>query len=86
VAGGHFPNEQATLKVLYLTIQERRPNRSNPTGQINGRKSILNTLATLRRPPRIDVAMSPYTKNLTDPVLWLVWLEMSSRNVTFPAS
>jgi len=42
---GHFPNEQAGLKVLYLTIRERRPNRSNPTGQINGWKAILNTLA-----------------------------------------
>jgi len=42
---GHFPNEQAALKVLYLTVRERRPNRSNPTGQINGWKSILNTLA-----------------------------------------
>jgi len=42
---GHFPNEQAALKVLYLTVRERRPNRSNPTGQINGWKAILNTLA-----------------------------------------
>jgi putative transposase len=42
---GHFPTEQAALKILYLTVQERRPNRSNPTGRINGWKSILNTLA-----------------------------------------
>ena len=42
---GHFPNEQAALEVLYLTVRERRPNRSNPTGQINGWKQILNTLA-----------------------------------------
>ncbi len=42
---GHFPNEQAALKILYLTVRERRPNRSNPTGQISGWKSILNTLA-----------------------------------------
>ena len=42
---GHFPNEQAALKVLYLTVRKRRPNRSNPTGQINGWKQILNTLA-----------------------------------------
>jgi hypothetical protein len=33
------------MKVLYLTVRERRPNRSNPTGRINGWKSILNTLA-----------------------------------------
>jgi putative transposase len=42
---GHFPNETAAMKVLYLTALERRPNRSNPTGQINGWKSIMNTLA-----------------------------------------
>ncbi|GAB3131457.1 hypothetical protein GCM10027289_17670 [Tsukamurella serpentis] len=33
------------MKVLYLTCQERRHNRPNPTGQIAGWKSILNTLA-----------------------------------------
>lgn len=38
---GHFPNEQSALKILYLTARERRPNRANPTGQINGWKSIL---------------------------------------------
>ena len=42
---GHFPNEQAAMKILYLTVKERRPNRANPTGQISGWKSILNTLA-----------------------------------------
>jgi putative transposase len=41
---GHFPNEQAALKVLYLVATERRPNRSNPTGKINAWKKILNTL------------------------------------------
>jgi putative transposase len=33
---GHFPTEQAALKILYLTVRERRPNRTNPTGRING--------------------------------------------------
>ena len=42
---GHFPTEQAALKILYLTVRERRPNRTNPTGKINGRKAILNILA-----------------------------------------
>ena len=42
---GHFPTEQAAMKILYLTVSERRPNRSNPTGRINAWKSILNTLA-----------------------------------------
>jgi transposase-like protein len=41
---GHFPNEQAALKVLYLVATDRRPNRSNPTGRINAWKKILNTL------------------------------------------
>jgi putative transposase len=42
---GHFPTEQSAMKILYLTVRERRPNRSNPTGKINGWKAILNTLA-----------------------------------------
>jgi putative transposase len=41
---GHFPTEQAALKVLYLVATERRKNRANPTGQINGWKRILNAL------------------------------------------
>jgi transposase-like protein len=41
---GHFPDEDSALKVLYLAIRERRPNRANPTGQINGWKNILNVL------------------------------------------
>jgi transposase-like protein len=45
VRRGHFPTEQAAIKVLYLTAIERRKNRSNPTGRINGWKSILNTLS-----------------------------------------
>jgi putative transposase len=42
---GHFPTEQAAMKILYLTVPERRPNRSSPTGRIDAWKSILNTLA-----------------------------------------
>jgi len=41
---GHFPNDQAALKVLYLTVREKLPNRTNPTGKINGWKAILNAL------------------------------------------
>jgi transposase-like protein len=41
---GHFPNEQAALKVLYLVATQRRPNRENLTGKINGWKNILNAL------------------------------------------
>jgi transposase-like protein len=44
VRRGHFPTEQAALKVLYLVAIEKQKNRSNPTGRINGWKSILNTL------------------------------------------
>ena len=41
---GHFPNEQAAMKVLYLVATRRRPNRENMTGRINGWKPILNAL------------------------------------------
>jgi transposase-like protein len=43
---GHFPNETAALKVLYLVATEHRKNRENLTGKINGWKGILNTLST----------------------------------------
>jgi transposase-like protein len=42
---GHFPNDQAALKVLYLVIRSPRPNRANVTGKTGGWKSVLNTLA-----------------------------------------
>lgn len=35
---GHFPNEQAALKVLYLVIQNPLKNRSNITGKVVGWK------------------------------------------------
>jgi len=41
---GHFPTEQAALKVLYLVATQQRKNRSDMTGKTNGWKSILNTL------------------------------------------
>jgi transposase-like protein len=41
---GHFPNEQAALKVLYLVANQKRKNRSNLTGKTNGWKQILNAL------------------------------------------
>jgi len=40
----HFPNETAAIKVLYLVAQQKKPGRSNPIGQINGWKTILNAL------------------------------------------
>ena len=52
---GHFPTEQAALKVLYLVATERRPNRANPTGKINGWKQILNAL-TIHYGDRIEAA------------------------------
>ncbi|BDZ53064.1 IS256 family transposase [Agromyces marinus] len=42
---GHFPNEQAALKVLYLAARQRQHNRANPTGETAGWKGILNVLA-----------------------------------------
>jgi len=44
VRRGHFPTDQAALKVLYLVSIERRKNRTNPTGRINAWKDILNQL------------------------------------------
>jgi len=41
---GHFPNEQAAMKVLYLIAIARQKNRENMTGRIAGWKQILNTL------------------------------------------
>ena len=41
---GHFPNEQAAMKVLYLVAQQYRPGRANLKGKINGWKHILNAL------------------------------------------
>jgi putative transposase len=41
---GHFPNEQAAMKALYLVATQRRANRADMTGKTNGWKSILNTL------------------------------------------
>jgi putative transposase len=41
---GHFPNEQAALKVLYLVATTRRPNRENLTGKISNWKHALNIL------------------------------------------
>lgn len=42
---GHFPNEQAAMKVLYLVATTRRQNRENMTGRIHNWKQILNSLA-----------------------------------------
>jgi transposase-like protein len=41
---GHFPTEQAALKVLYLVATRRRKNRENLIGKTNGWKAILNVL------------------------------------------
>lgn len=41
---GHFPTEQAAMKVLYLCIKRKEKNRSNPTGKIVGWGQILNAL------------------------------------------
>lgn len=33
---GHFPNEQAAMRVLYLVATTKRKGRENPTGKTNG--------------------------------------------------
>jgi len=50
---GHFPNEQAAMKVLYLTAVHRQKNRENMSGRINGWKQILNAL-TIHYGDRIE--------------------------------
>jgi len=42
---GHFPSEQAALKVLYLVIREKRKGGGNLTARINGWSKALNALA-----------------------------------------
>jgi transposase-like protein len=51
---GHFPNDQAALKVLYLVATRRQPNRENLTGRIHGWKNILNVL-TVHYGDRISI-------------------------------
>jgi putative transposase len=41
---GHFPNEQAAMKVLYLVATTKRRNRENLTGRISNWKHALNIL------------------------------------------
>jgi len=41
---GHFPTEQAAMKVLYLTATKQRKNRQDLIGRTNGWRPILNTL------------------------------------------
>lgn len=41
---GHFPNDQAALKVLYLVIRSPIANRTNVTGPTTGWKAALNAL------------------------------------------
>ena len=49
---GHFPNEQAAIKVLYLVATTRRKNRQDLIGRTSGWKPILNAL-TIRYADRI---------------------------------
>jgi transposase-like protein len=51
---GHFPNEQAALKVLYLVIRTPKVNRANVTGKTGGWKTALNALALGTGPSLID--------------------------------
>ena len=56
------------MKVLYLTLCERRPGRANSTGQITGWKQILEAFAVTHGDCLgIDRPMS-FVENLTNPV------------------
>ena len=50
---GHFPTEQAAIKVLYLTIRTREERGVNVIGRVRNWKSVLNTLV-LFYPDRIN--------------------------------
>ncbi len=41
---GHFPTEQAAMKVLYLCVRRKEKNRSNPTSKVRDWGMILNAL------------------------------------------
>ncbi|WP_457029704.1 IS256 family transposase [Kitasatospora sp. P5_F3] len=43
---GHFPDEQAALKVMYLMIRNPQPGRPNVTGRTRDWKEAINSLAT----------------------------------------
>ena len=70
---GHFPNEQAALKVLYLVATQRRKNRQDLTGKINGWKTHPeHAHRPLRRPDRRNPSTSmtittTYTKKSDSP-------------------
>lgn len=42
---GHFPDEQAALKVLYLVIRDRQPGKQHITGGTRDWKQAINSLA-----------------------------------------
>ncbi|MEA3502009.1 MAG: IS256 family transposase [Actinomycetota bacterium] len=50
---GHFPTEQAAMKVLYLVATTKRKNRANLAGKTAGWTAILNTL-TMHYGDRIE--------------------------------
>jgi len=56
VRRGHFPTDQAALKVLYLCVKRKDKNRSNPTGRVPGWTKILNALV-LAYGDRIETAI-----------------------------
>lgn len=51
---GHFPNEQAALKVLYLVIRDKTGKGKDLIARVNGWKQALNALA-LSYGDRIDI-------------------------------
>jgi putative transposase len=44
---GHFPHEQAALKVLYLVVQDKQGKTKKLVGRINGWKKALNAIALI---------------------------------------
>ncbi|MFG3420863.1 transposase [Micromonospora sp. NPDC049460] len=41
---GHFPTEQAAMKILYLVVQQKHRGGGSITGRVYGRAKALNAL------------------------------------------
>ena len=64
---GHFPTEQAAMKILYLTVREARPNRAQPHRQDQRlEEHPQHPRHHLRRPPQHQLAGAS-NKNRTGP-------------------
>ena len=81
---GHFPNEQAAMKILYLVATTKHKNRNNLNGKTNSLgnhpEHTHNPLQQPdRRPHQMKTITTTYTKNLTDPTSARLHLSSTGR-------